>query len=72
MCLRAVLRGREPSHTYRFELSCILNMENDAMWQQIFQKKNDNAERRDQQYQQLDSQVRPVGAIQGYSMGDSF
>jgi sulfide:quinone oxidoreductase len=30
--MRAVLRGREPSHTYRFELSCILNMENDAMW----------------------------------------
>ncbi len=30
--LRAALRGREPSHTYRFELSCILNMENDALW----------------------------------------
>ncbi len=30
--MRAVLNGQEPSHTYRFELSCILNMENDAMW----------------------------------------
>ncbi len=30
--MRAVLKGREPSHTYRFELSCILNMENDALW----------------------------------------
>ena len=30
--MRAVLNGHEPSHTYRFELSCILNMENDAMW----------------------------------------
>jgi sulfide:quinone oxidoreductase len=30
--LRGSLRGKEPSHTYRFELSCILNMENDAMW----------------------------------------
>ncbi|HEC15603.1 MAG TPA: NAD(P)/FAD-dependent oxidoreductase [Sedimenticola sp.] len=30
--MQAMLNGREPSHTYRFELSCILNMENDAMW----------------------------------------
>ncbi|HEC20480.1 MAG TPA: NAD(P)/FAD-dependent oxidoreductase [Gammaproteobacteria bacterium] len=30
--MRAVLKGGQPSHTYRFELSCILNMENDAMW----------------------------------------
>ena len=30
--LREVLQAKEPSHTYRFELSCILNMENDAMW----------------------------------------
>jgi sulfide:quinone oxidoreductase len=30
--LRAMLRGDEPSHTYRFELSCIMHMENDAMW----------------------------------------
>ena len=30
--MRAVLNGDSPSHTYRFELSCILNMENDAMW----------------------------------------
>ncbi|MFV1998577.1 MAG: NAD(P)/FAD-dependent oxidoreductase, partial [Acidiferrobacterales bacterium] len=30
--LRAVLRGNEPSSTYRFELSCIMNMENDAIW----------------------------------------
>ena len=30
--LRAVLRGEAPTHTYRFELSCILNMGNDAMW----------------------------------------
>jgi sulfide:quinone oxidoreductase len=30
--LRAVLRSDEPSHTYRFELSCIMNMENDAIW----------------------------------------
>ena len=26
------MQGKEPTHTYRFELSCILNMENDAMW----------------------------------------
>ncbi len=30
--LKSVLKGVEPSHTYRFELSCILNMENDGMW----------------------------------------
>lgn len=30
--MRAVLSGEEPSHTYRFELSCIMNMENDALW----------------------------------------
>lgn len=30
--MQAVLNGNEPSHTYRFELSCILNMENDALW----------------------------------------
>lgn len=30
--LREVLQGKQPTHTYRFELSCILNMENDAMW----------------------------------------
>jgi sulfide:quinone oxidoreductase len=30
--LRVVLRNEEPSHTYRFELSCIMNMEDDAIW----------------------------------------
>ncbi len=30
--MRLVLKGRQPSHHYRFELSCILNMENDALW----------------------------------------
>jgi len=30
--LRAALRGNEPSSTYRFELSCIMNMEDDAIW----------------------------------------
>ncbi len=30
--LRSVLKGNAPSHTYRFELSCIMNMENDGMW----------------------------------------
>ncbi len=30
--LKQDLRGQAPSHTYRFELSCILNMENDALW----------------------------------------
>lgn len=29
---RMVLRGDEPQTTYRFELSCIMNMENDALW----------------------------------------
>jgi len=30
--MQSVFRGEEPSDTYRFELSCIMNMENDAMW----------------------------------------
>ncbi len=30
--MRQVLGGKNPTHTYRFELSCILNMENDALW----------------------------------------
>ncbi len=30
--MRAVLKGENPQQTYRYELSCILNMENDAMW----------------------------------------
>lgn len=30
--MQAVLKDQPPSHTYRFELSCILNMENDALW----------------------------------------
>ncbi len=30
--MKAVLRGDKPFKSYRFELSCILNMENDAMW----------------------------------------
>ncbi|HEB58642.1 MAG TPA: NAD(P)/FAD-dependent oxidoreductase [Gammaproteobacteria bacterium] len=30
--MRAVLAGKPPSATYRYELSCIMNMENDAMW----------------------------------------
>ncbi len=30
--MQQVLKGDAPSHTYRFELSCILNMENDALW----------------------------------------
>lgn len=30
--MQAVLKGGQPKHTYRHELSCILNMENDAMW----------------------------------------
>ncbi len=33
--MRAVLRGEDPTHTYRFELSCILNMENDALWMHV-------------------------------------
>ena len=30
--MHATLEGKEPTRTYRHELSCILNMENDAMW----------------------------------------
>ncbi len=30
--LRALFSGKPASHTYRHELSCILNMENDAIW----------------------------------------
>jgi len=30
--MQAVLNGIVPASTYRYELSCILNMENDAMW----------------------------------------
>jgi len=30
--MRAVLKHEKPTQTYRYELSCILNMENDAMW----------------------------------------
>lgn len=30
--MRAVLNGDSSSATYRYELSCILNMENDALW----------------------------------------
>ena len=30
--MRAVLNGRQPDSTYRYELSCIMNMENDAIW----------------------------------------
>jgi sulfide:quinone oxidoreductase len=30
--MRAVLNGQSPAGTYRFELSCILNMGDDAMW----------------------------------------
>lgn len=30
--MQAVLKGTAPDRTYRYELSCILNMENDAMW----------------------------------------
>ncbi len=30
--MRATLKGGQPTHKYRFELSCIMNMENDAMW----------------------------------------
>lgn len=30
--MRAALRGEEPEDTYRFELSCIMNMEDDALW----------------------------------------
>ncbi len=30
--MRAALKGKQPVSTYRFELSCIMNMGNDAMW----------------------------------------
>jgi len=30
--LRAVLNGKLSENTYRYELSCIMNMENDALW----------------------------------------
>lgn len=30
--IRAVLKGREADSTYRYELSCIMNMEDDAIW----------------------------------------
>ncbi len=30
--MRATLKGQAPDSNYRFELSCILNMENDALW----------------------------------------
>lgn len=30
--MRAALKGKQPVNTYRFELSCIMNMGNDAMW----------------------------------------
>lgn len=30
--MRAVFNGKQPDSTYRYELSCIMNMENDAMW----------------------------------------
>lgn len=30
--IKAVLNGTQATHTYRYELSCIMNLENDAMW----------------------------------------
>jgi sulfide:quinone oxidoreductase len=30
--MKAVLNGESPKNTYRYELSCILNMGDDAMW----------------------------------------
>ncbi len=30
--MRAVLNGRKPDNTYRYELSCIMNMEDEAVW----------------------------------------
>jgi len=30
--IKAVLNGKLATHTYRHELSCIMNLENDAMW----------------------------------------
>lgn len=35
----AALNSVQPTSTYRYELSCILNMENDAMWMHMA---NDN------------------------------
>jgi len=30
--MKMLFKGKIPQHSYRFELSCILNMENDAIW----------------------------------------
>lgn len=30
--MQAVFADKKPTHMYRYELSCIMNMENDAMW----------------------------------------
>lgn len=30
--MNAALNGKQPDSTYRYELSCIMNMENDAVW----------------------------------------
>jgi len=30
--INAILKGKPVKHTYRYELSCIMNLENDAMW----------------------------------------
>jgi sulfide:quinone oxidoreductase len=30
--IKAALKGTQATHTYRYELSCIMNLENDAMW----------------------------------------
>lgn len=30
--IKAILKGKPAIHTYRYELSCIMNLENDAMW----------------------------------------
>ena len=30
--MKSLLNGRKSGHLYRFELSCIMNMENDAIW----------------------------------------
>jgi len=30
--IQAVLKGNKSQHTYRYELSCIMNMQDDAMW----------------------------------------
>jgi len=37
--MKAALNAVQPTRTYRYELSCILNMENDAMWMHMA---NDN------------------------------